>query len=324
MAGEATRVKGTAMLNQPNAKKSLGKRISTEVKRHWQLYVMLILPVTYLIIFAYLPMGGAVIAFKDYSIRGGIWGSDWVGLKHFKNFFTTPDFKVLMRNTLALSLYSLVISFPMPILLALAINEMRGRHYKKVVQMVTYLPYFISTVVLVGIMQNIFSIRTGLVNNIITALGGTAVDFMGKPELFRSLYVWSGVWQGMGYSAVIYIAALASVDTSQVEAAIIDGAGRFARVWNVDIPAIMPTIVIQLILAVGSIMSLGFEKVYLMQNPVNMQFSEIISTFVYKRGLINFQYSYATAVGLFNSVCNLVLIVLANMFSKKVNETSLW
>lgn len=324
MAVKATRVKGTVMLNQPNAKKSLGKRISTEVKRHWQLYVMLILPVTYLIIFAYLPMGGAIIAFKDYSIRGGIWGSDWVGLKHFKNFFTTPDFKVLMRNTLALSLYSLVISFPMPILLALAINEMRGRHYKKVVQMVTYLPYFISTVVLVGIMQNIFSVRTGLINNIITAFGGTAVDFMGKPEFFRSLYVWSGVWQGMGYSAVIYIAALASVDTSQVEAAIIDGAGRFARVWNVDIPAIMPTIVIQLILAVGSIMSLGFEKVYLMQNPVNMQFSEIISTFVYKRGLINFQYSYATAVGLFNSVCNLVLIVLANMFSKKVNETSLW
>ena len=324
MAVKATRVKGTVMLNQPNAKKSLGKRISTEVKRHWQLYVMLILPVTYLIIFAYLPMGGAVIAFKDYSIRGGIWGSDWVGLKHFKNFFTTPDFKVLMRNTLALRLYSLVISFPMPILLALAINEMRGRHYKKVVQMVTYLPYFISTVVLVGIMQNIFSVRTGLINNIITAFGGTAVDFMGKPEFFRSLYVWSGVWQGMGYSAVIYIAALASVDTSQVEAAIIDGAGRFARVWNVDIPAIMPTIVIQLILAVGSIMSLGFEKVYLMQNPVNMQFSEIISTFVYKRGLINFQYSYATAVGLFNSVCNLVLIVLANMFSKKVNETSLW
>lgn len=324
MAVKTSRVKGTVMLNQPNSKKSLGKRISTEVKRHWQLYVMLILPVTYLIIFAYLPMGGAVIAFKDYSIRGGIWGSDWVGLKHFKNFFTTPDFKILMRNTLALSLYSLIISFPMPILLALAINEMRGRHYKKVVQMVTYLPYFISTVVLVGIMQNIFSIRTGLVNNIITALGGTAVDFMGKPELFRSLYVWSGVWQGMGYSAVIYIAALASVDTSQVEAAIIDGAGRFARVWNVDLPAIMPTIVIQLILAVGSIMSLGFEKVYLMQNPVNMQYSEIISTFVYKRGLINFQYSYATAVGLFNSVCNLVLIVLANMFSKKVNETSLW
>ena len=324
MGVKTTREKGMVMNSRPNAKKSLGKRISVEVKRHWQLYLMLVLPVTYLLIFAYLPMGGAIIAFKDYSIRGGIWGSDWVGLKHFKNFFTTPDFRNLMRNTLILSLYSLIISFPMPILLALAINEMRGRHYKKMVQMVTYLPYFISTVVLVGIMQNIFSVRTGLVNNIITLLGGTAVDFMGKPELFRSLYVWSGVWQGMGYSAVIYIAALASVDISQTEAAIIDGAGRFARVWNVDIPAIMPTIVIQLILAVGSIMSLGFEKVYLMQNPVNMQSSEIISTFVYKRGLIDFQYSYATAVGLFNSVCNLVLIVLANMFSKKVNETSLW
>lgn len=324
MGVKTTREKGMVMNSRPNAKKSLGKRISVEVKRHWQLYLMLVLPVTYLLIFAYLPMGGAIIAFKDYSIRGGIWGSDWVGLKHFKNFFTTPDFRNLMRNTLILSLYSLIISFPMPILLALAINEMRGRHYKKMVQMVTYLPYFISTVVLVGIMQNIFSVRTGLVNNMITLFGGTAVDFMGKPELFRSLYVWSGVWQGMGYSAVIYIAALASVDISQTEAAIIDGAGRFARVWNVDIPAIMPTIVIQLILAVGSIMSLGFEKVYLMQNPVNMQSSEIISTFVYKRGLINFQYSYATAVGLFNSVCNLVLIVLANMFSKKVNETSLW
>lgn len=324
MAVRTTGEKGRVMKNQPNAKKSMGKRISVEVKRHWQLYLMLVLPVTYLIIFAYLPMGGAVIAFKDYSIRGGIWGSEWVGLKHFKNFFTTPDFKNLMTNTLALSLYSLIISFPMPILLALAINEMRGRHYKKVVQMVTYLPYFISTVVLVGIMQNIFSVRTGLVNNIIMLFGGKAVDFMGKPGLFRSLYVWSGVWQGMGYSAVIYIAALASVDISQTEAAIIDGAGRFARVWNVDIPAIMLTIVIQLILAVGSIMSLGFEKVYLMQNPVNMQTSEIISTFVYKRGLINFQYSYATAVGLFNSVCNMVLIVLANMFSKRVNETSLW
>ena len=324
MAVRTTGEKGRVMKNQPNAKKSMGKRISVEVKRHWQLYLMLVLPVTYLIIFAYLPMGGAVIAFKDYSIRGGIWGSEWVGLKHFKNFLTTPDFKNLMTNTLALSLYSLIISFPMPILLALAINEMRGRHYKKVVQMVTYLPYFISTVVLVGIMQNIFSVRTGLVNNIIMLFGGKAIDFMGKPGLFRSLYVWSGVWQGMGYSAVIYIAALASVDISQTEAAIIDGAGRFARVWNVDIPAIMPTIVIQLILAVGSIMSLGFEKVYLMQNPVNMQTSEIISTFVYKRGLINFQYSYATAVGLFNSVCNMVLIVLANMFSKRVNETSLW
>lgn len=305
-------------------KHTLGQTITLDLKRHWQLYVMLLLPVAYLIIFAYVPMGGAVIAFKDYSIRKGVWGSDWVGLKHFKNFFTTPDFKTLLRNTLALSIYSLIISFPMPILLALAINELKGRHYKKLVQMVTYLPYFISTVVLVGIMQNIFSVRTGLVNNVITLLGGDATDFMGQPGLFRTLYVWSGVWQGMGYSAVIYIAALAGVDPSQTEAAIIDGAGRFERVWYVDIPTIMPTIVIQLILAIGNVMSVGFEKAYLMQNPVNMQYSEIISTFVYKRGLVNFQYSYATAVGLFNSVCNLVLILLANKICKKISDTSLW
>lgn len=222
------------------------------------------------------------------------------------------------------TMYSLVVSFPMPILLALAINELSGRHYKKIVQMVTYLPYFISTVVLVGIMQNIFSVRTGLINNVITLFGGTATDFMGKPGLFRSMYVWSGVWQGMGYSAVIYIAALASVDPSLTEAAIIDGASRFKRVWYVDLPTILPTIVIQLIMAMGSVMSVGFEKIYLLQNPVNLELSEIISTFVYKRGLVNFQYSYATAVGLFNSVCNLILIVLANMFAKKVNETSLW
>lgn len=324
MAVRTTGEKGRVMKNQPNAKKSMGKRISVEVKRHWQLYLMLVLPVTYLIIFAYLPMGGAVIAFKDYSIRGGIWGSEWVGLKHFKNFFTTPDFKNLMTNTLALSLYSLIISFPMPILLALAINEMRGRHYKKVVQMVTYLPYFISTVVLVGIMQNIFSVRTGLVNNIIMLFGGKAVDFMGKPGLFRSLYVWSGVWQGMGYSAVIYIAALASVDISQTEAAIIDGAGRFARVWNVDIPAIMPTIVIQLILAVGSIMSLGFEKVYLMQTAPNLSTAEVISTYVYKIGLQGQQYSYASAIGLFNNIINFTILILVNQIAGKTTENSLW
>ena len=317
MAVRTTGEKGRVMKNQPNAKKSMGKRISVEVKGHWQLYLMLVLPVTYLIIFAYLPMGGAVIAFKDYSIRGGIWGSEWVGLKHFKNFFTTPDFKNLMTNTLALSLYSLIISFPMPILLALAINEMRGRHYKKVVQMVTYLPYFISTVVLVGIMQNIFSVRTGLVNNIIML-------FVGKPGLFRSLYVWSGVWQGMGYSAVIYIAALASVDISQTEAAIIDGAGRFARVWNVDIPAIMPTIVIQLILAVGSIMSLGFEKVYLMQTAPNLSTAEVISTYVYKIGLQGQQYSYASAIGLFNNIINFTILILVNQIAGKTTENSLW
>mgnify|MGYP005749186937 FL=1 len=315
------------MKSSATAKKksiSPGAFVANELKRHWQLYVMLILPLTYLIIFAYIPMGGVIIAFKDYSIRGGIWGSDWVGFEHFINFFKTPDFVKLLRNTLILSLYNLVITFPMPIILALAVNELKSKAYKKVVQMVTYLPYFISTVVLVGTMKNIFSPRTGLINNIIALFGGAQTDFMGNPDLFRTMYVWSGVWQGMGYSAVIYIAALANVDSSQVEASLMDGAGRFARVWHVDLPAIMPTIVIQLILAVGSVMSLGYEKVFLMQNPVNTEVSEVISTFVYKRGIAGFQYSYSAAVGLFNSVVNLVLIALANVFAKKVGETSLW
>ncbi len=315
------------MKSSATAKKksiSPGAFVANELKRHWQLYVMLILPLTYLIIFAYIPMGGVIIAFKDYSIRGGIWGSDWVGFEHFINFFKTPDFVKLLRNTLILSLYNLVITFPMPIILALAVNELKSKAYKKVVQMVTYMPYFISTVVLVGTMKNIFSPRTGLINNIIALFGGAQTDFMGNPDLFRTMYVWSGVWQGMGYSAVIYIAALANVDSSQVEASLMDGAGRFARVWHVDLPAIMPTIVIQLILAVGSVMSLGYEKVFLMQNPVNTEVSEVISTFVYKRGIAGFQYSYSAAVGLFNSVVNLVLIALANVFAKKVGETSLW
>ena len=303
---------------------SPGAFLVDELKRRWQLYLMLVLPLAYLIIFCYVPMGGVIIAFKDYSIRGGIWGSDWVGFKHFINFFNTPDFFKLLRNTLILSLYNLVITFPMPIILALAVNELKSKAYKKVVQMVTYLPYFISTVVLVGTMKNIFSPRTGLINNIIALFGGHQTDFMGNPDLFRTMYVWSGVWQGMGYSAVIYIAALANVDSAQVEASLMDGAGRFARVWHVDLPAILPTIVIQLILAVGSVMSLGYEKVFLMQNPVNTEVSEVISTFVYKRGIAGFQYSYAAAVGLFNSVVNLVLIALANVFAKKVGETSLW
>lgn len=305
-------------------KGGIGAAIAGELSRRWQLYIMLILPVAYLIIFSYVPMGGAVIAFKDFSIKKGAWGSEWVGFKHFINFITTPDFKVLLKNTLILSVYSLLVTFPMPILLALAINEIKSRLYSKTVQMVTYMPYFISVVVLVGMMQNMFSVRTGLMNNIIGLFGAQRVDFMGIPGLFRSMYVWSGVWQGMGYSAVIYIAALAGVDSNQVEAAVIDGAGRFSRVWHIDIPTILPTIVIQLILAVGSIMSIGFEKVFLMQNPVNLQVSEIIPTFVYKRGIGNFQYSYASAVGLFNSAVNLLLILAANVFAKKASNISLW
>ena len=286
------------------------------VKRNYQLYFFLIPAVVFIAVFMYFPLYGLQIAFKNYRSGLGIWGSEWVGLKWFEQFFNSPNFSMLLANTLIISIYSLVVSFPFPIILALILNYVKNLRFKKFAQTVTYMPYFISTVVLVGTMKNIFSPRTGLINNIIALFGGPQTDFMGNPDLFRTMYVWSGVWQG--------IAALANVDSAQVEASLMDGAGRFARVWHVDLPAILPTIVIQLILAVGSVMSLGYEKVFLMQNPVNTEVSEVISTFVYKRGIAGFQYSYAAAVGLFNSVVNLVLIALANVFAKKVGETSLW
>ena len=300
------------------------KVLKKEMKRRWQLYAMLILPVTWLIIFAYVPMGGIVMAFNDFSIRAGIFGSEWVGLQHFRTFFNSPDFRRLMENTLALSFYTLLVGFPIPIILALSINELRGRLFKKAVQMITYMPYFISVVVLVGMMFTFFSVRTGFVNNVINLFGGTRIDFMGTAGMFRDMYVWSIVWQTMGFSAVIYIAALSSVDPTLTEAAVVDGAGRLSCIWNVDLPSIRPTIVIQLILALGAIMAIGFDRAYLMQNPLNLQYSEIISTFVYKRGIAGFQFSFAAAVGLFNSVVNLFLILTANAFARKVSDTSLF
>jgi len=285
---------------------------------------MLFLPVTWLIIFAYVPMGGVIMAFNDFSIRAGIFGSEWVGLQHFRTFFNSPDFRRLMENTLALSFYTLLVGFPIPIILALCINELRGRFFKKAVQMVTYMPYFISVVVLVGMMFNFFSVRTGFVNNVINLFSGTRIDFMGTASMFRDMYVWSIVWQTMGFSAVIYIAALSSVDPTLTEAAVVDGAGRLSCIWNVDLPTIRPTIVIQLILALGAIMAIGFDRAYLMQNPLNLQYSEIISTFVYKRGIAGFQFSFAAAVGLFNSVINLVLLLSANVFARKLNDTGLF
>jgi len=295
-----------------------------ELAGKWQLYVMLLLPVAYVLIFSYIPMGGVIIAFKNYSIKKGMWRSDNVGLKHFINFIKTPNFSLLLRNTLYLSLFSLVVGFPAPIILALMLNECGSKTYKKTVQMITYAPYFISTVVLAGLIINFLSLRTGMVNNVIKLFGGREINFMGTASMFRTIFVVSGVWKGMGYGAVLYIATLASVDQSIVEASIVDGASRLRRVWHVDLPTIAPTIMIQLILSVGGIMSLGFEKVFLLQNPVNLEVSEVISTFVYKRGLTQFQYSYATAVGLFNSLVNFVLIILANRTARIVSVSSLW
>ena len=298
--------------------------LKEDIQKRWQLYLMLLLPLDYFIVFCYVPMGGILIAFEDYSFRKGILGSDWVGLKYFEQFFSNPDMMKLLKNTLVISFYSLLISFPAPIVLALALHIIGGKRFKKFMQSLTYAPYFISTVVMVGIILQCFHLNIGIVNNLLALVGLDRVDFMGRASYFRHIYVWSGVWQTTGYAAVIYIAALGNVDQSLVEASLIDGANCLQRIKIVELPALKPIITIQLIMAIGSIMGVGFEKVFLMQSPLNLSVSEIISTYVYKRGLKDMQYSFATAVGLFNSVVNFILLFLANKISQKFGETSLW
>lgn len=307
-------------------KPARGKQVSPALVflKQWQLYAMVLLPVVYIILFAYVPMGGIIVAFKDYSLRKGILASDWVGLKYFAQFMSTPIFGNVLRNTVLLSLYSLAAGFVMPILLALALNEVKSVLFKKTVQMVTYFPFFISTVVMVGIIYQVLNPTGGIVNNVVELLGGKRVNYMSVTGLWRSIYVWSGVWQGTGYGAIIYIAALTAVDPQLVESAIIDGATRLQRVLHIDLPAMAPTITIMLILAIGNIMGVGFEKVYLMQNTLNLDVSEVISTYVYKRGLVNFQYSLATAVGVFNAIVNFIMLIIANTIARRVSESSLW
>lgn len=300
----------------------IGKRIY----KARQLYFLLALPLLYLVIFKYYPMLGLQIAFKEYSITEGIWGSEWVGLKYFQKLIRDYNFKKIIINTFRLSLYSLCVTTIMPVVLALAINCVRNVHIKKAVQTITYLPHFVSVVVMVGIMNQLFNPIVGLYGNVVQQLTGErAVDILGIPQAFLHMYVWSGVWQHAGYNAVIYIAALAGADQELHEAAQIDGASRLQRVFHVDIPTILPTVIIMLILNAGRIMGVGFEKAYLMQNPLNQSYSEIISTYVYKRAFgTASNFSYSTAIGLFNSVINFVLIMLVNKISKKVSETSLW
>lgn len=297
-----------------------------ELKINWQLYVLVLLPMVYIIVFRYIPMYGVQIAFRKFIAVKGIMGSPWVGLKYFKKFFASYQFERVLVNTLAVSFYQLLAGFPFPIILALALNNAGSERYKKTVQMVTYMPHFISTVVLVGMIIQFLSPRVGVVNKMIVLAGGASRDFMGIPEYFRHIYVWSGVWQNAGWSTIIYIASLSSIDPSLHEAAIVDGAGKFRRTLHIDLPGILPTAVILLIMNMGRIMNIGFEKVFLMQNPLNLRTSEIISTYVYKVGLASARsdFSYSSAIGLFNSIINFILIVSVNQLAKKTGETSLW
>lgn len=294
-----------------------------KLKRNWQLYLIISVPMLFIFVFHYIPMYGVIIAFKDFTAVKGIWGSKWVGLKHFRTFLSSYYFTRLLKNTLGISIYSLIAGFPVPIVLAISINECRQRFLKKTVQFITYMPYFVSTVVMTGVVLMLLSPRTGFVNQVITALGGQAIDFMAIPEYFKSIYVWSGIWQSMGFNSIIYLAALSGVDPTLHEAAIVDGASKVQRIWHIDLPAISPTIIILLILNAGGIMSVGYEKVLLMQNSVNMSASDVISTYVYRVGLVQAQYSMSAAVGLFNNIINVILLLIVNAIARKVSETSL-
>jgi putative aldouronate transport system permease protein len=302
--------------------------IQKKYGRYWQLYLFLILPAAYSIIFAYVPMFGVQIAFKKYTILGGIWGSPWVGLGNFKKFFSSYMFTRVIGNTLRISLYDIIAGFPFPIIFALCLNTIQNRHYKKALQTITYMPHFISVVVVVGILMQIFHPLNGIYGSLVKSLAGkTAVDLFGKPDAFPHLYVWSGIWQSFGWSSIIYVASLTSVPEELYEAARVDGASRFKMVLHLDLPALAPTITILLILRLGAIMSLGFEKAWLMQNSLNLRTSELISTYVYKQGLAAggpTDFSYAAAIGLFNSAVNLLLIVTVNKIANKLSETSLW
>lgn len=300
--------------------------ILRQVQRDWQLYLMLLLPVLYLLVFKYGPMYGAQIAFRNFVVTKGIWGSPWVGLKHFSRFFNSHMFWRVIVNTLALSFYQLIAGFPIPIILALSLNQVRHSGFKKTVQMVTYAPHFISVVVLIGIVMQFLDPRVGLVNLGLQALGVEPINFMGKANYFRHIFVWSGVWQHAGFGCIIYLAVLSTIDPTLHEAAVVDGASRVQRIWHIDIPGIMPVAIVLLILNMGRLLEIGFEKVLIMQNPLNLAKSEIIQTYVYHVGLTSQipQFSYATAIGLFRSVINLTLLISVNRFARWVKGHSLW
>lgn len=317
-SGVITKKEGNVLKTSAN-KSSQSKRIM----KHWMLYLMLLPSLLCIIIFKYIPMYGVQIAFRNYIPSMGFTGSPWVGLKYFHDFFSSYQFSRLITNTLGISVYSLVIGIPIPVILAIALNEARTKLFSKTVQMVTYAPYFISTVVLVSVIFQFLS-PYGLLNNLLALFGVSAIDVMAKPALFKSLYVWSGVWQGAGYSAVIYLAALTGINSELYEAARIDGASTLKKIIHIDIPGIMPTIIIILILNTASILNVDYQKILLMQNQLNMGVSDVISTYVYRQGLVSAQYSYSAAIGLFNSIISMILFYTVNFLARKYSETSLW
>ena len=293
------------------------------VMRNWRLYVMCAPAVIYFILFAYKPMYGILISFQDYNVVKGISGSPWVGFKHFEKFLFDDYFWTLVRNTLLINIYNLLWGFPAPIILAILLNELRSERFKKVIQNISYLPHFISTVVVCGMLVNFLS-SDGLVNQIVKFFGGESIQFLMYPQYFRTIYVASGIWQSVGWNSIIYLAALTGIDAEMFEAALIDGANRWHRIRYITLPSIAPTISIMLILNLGRLMNLGHEKILLLYNGSTYETADVISTYVYRQGIDNKNYSYATAVGLFNSVVGFSLVCLSNGFSRKFSGSSIW
>ncbi|GAB2026951.1 ABC transporter permease [Lactovum odontotermitis] len=311
--------KKTKKIKPPRRKFSWG-----QVKRSWQLYVFILPAFIFFLVFCYQPMYGVIIAWKNYNPSLGIWGSPWVGWTYFQQFFHSYFFWDLIKNTLGISIYSLVVGFPLPIILALSLNELKDKFGKKFAQTITYAPNFISIVVIVGMLFAFLNPDTGIINNVVKFLGFKPIDFMSSPGWFKTIYVLSGVWQSTGWASVIYMAALSGVDTQLHEAAIIDGASRLQRAWYINLPTIAPTIIILLIMNLGGLLNVGFEKIILMQNPLNQSASDVISTYVYRAGLLNGQYSFAAAIGVFNSVINAIILIAANSITRKFSDSSLW
>ena len=306
----------------PHAGASLKKWFG-RLHKNRQLYVLILPAIISVFIFHYIPIYGVQVAFKDFRASTEIWGSPWVGLKHFARFFEMPFFGMMIRNTLSISLYSLA-TFPCAVIVALLLNELRNERFKKVVQMVSYAPHFVSTVVVCSMVLIFFDKNRGLANNVLALLGRERISFIETPKYFSSLYVWSGVWSSVGWNTIIYLAALSSISPEMIEAARIDGASQWKILWHINVPSILPTIVTLLILNTGSILSVGFEKIYLLQNPLNLDASRVISTYVYEVGMGSGQFSYSTAIGLFNNVVNVVCIVLVNQISRTVTHISMW
>ena len=312
------------MTSQLSTRRNKARRLGLRMRQCWELYLFLVPAVALVFIFNYVPMYGIQIAFKDFKPFLGIWDSKWVGLKHFVRLFKLPKFSLILSNTFTLSVMSIVLAFPFPIMLALMLNQLRNERYKRLIQTVTYLPHFISTVIIVGMLSVFLSTKYGIYRYFCDLLGAQPVNLMGKKSAFRWLYVFSGIWQHTGWNAIIYLAALSGIDVGLYEAATIDGANRWQRMMHIDVPSIVPTMIILLILDAGSFLSIGFEKIFLMQNSSNEMVSEVISTYTYKMGLVSMQYSFSTAVNLLNTLVNFIMLFVVNMIARRVSDYSLW